>query len=60
MPPDCVDEEFASLSGLILWQPGRIPKAADSIRWQGWQFEVVDVDDKRIDKVLASDPATRT
>jgi putative hemolysin len=59
-PADGVDEEFATLSGLILWQLGRIPKAADSIRWQGWQFEVVDMDGKRIDKVLASRPSTRT
>lgn len=59
-PADRVDEEFNILGGLILWQLGRIPKATDSIRWHGWQFEVVDMDGQRIDKVLASRTATRT
>lgn len=53
-PAEGVDEDFDTLGGLILWQLGRIPQAADSIRWQGWQFEVVDMDGQRIDKVMAS------
>jgi putative hemolysin len=57
-PADGIDEEFDTLSGLVLWRLGRIPKATDSIRWQGWQFEVVDMDGQRIDKVLASRAAS--
>ena len=53
-PADGIDEEFDTLSGLVLWRLGRIPKATESIRWQGWRFEVVDMDGQRIDKVLAS------
>ncbi len=26
----------------------------DTVQWEGWQFEVVDMDGKTIDKVLAS------
>jgi putative hemolysin len=48
------DEDFETLSGLIFWRLGRISKTGDSIRWQGWTFEVVDMDGQRIDKVLAS------
>ena len=33
---------------------GRLPATADSVEWQGWRFEVVDLDGKRVDKVLAS------
>ena len=33
---------------------GRLPDTADSVDWEGWRFEVVDLDGKRIDKVLAS------
>ena len=26
---------------------------ADAVEWEGWRFEVVDLDGKRVDKVLA-------
>ena len=48
------DEDFETVSGLIQWQLGRIPRETDSVSWQGWRFEVVDMDGYRIDKVLAS------
>jgi putative hemolysin len=48
------DEDFETVSGLIHWQLGRIPRVTDHIAWQGWRFEVVDMDGYRIDKVLAS------
>jgi putative hemolysin len=47
------DEDFETVSGLIHWQLGRIPRVTDSVSWQGWRFEVVDMDGNRIDKVLA-------
>ncbi len=52
------DADFETASGLILWQLGRIPRTSDRIRWQGWSFEVVDMDGPRIDKILASRLAT--
>jgi putative hemolysin len=33
---------------------GRVPHTADVAEWQGWRFEIVDMDKHRIDKVLAS------
>jgi len=33
---------------------GRIPATGDVIIWDGWQFEVVDMDGYRVDKVLTS------
>ncbi len=33
---------------------GRLPLTTDSVVWDGWRFEVVDMDGKRVDKVLAS------
>jgi putative hemolysin len=59
-PGHDVDEDFETISGLILWKLGRIPRTGDSIRWQGWTFEVVDMDGQRIDKVLASRAPART
>jgi len=51
--PDGHDEDFETLSGLIYWRLGRIPRVPDAVAWQGWTFEVVDMDAQRIDKVLA-------
>ena len=53
-PDPDIDEDFETVSGLIHWRLGRIPRTTDSIRWQGWTFEVVDMDGQRIDKVLAA------
>jgi putative hemolysin len=33
---------------------GRVPRAGDHVSWEGWRFEVVDMDGRRIDKVLAT------
>jgi putative hemolysin len=32
----------------------RIPREADHFEWQGYRFEVVDMDGKRVDKLLVS------
>jgi putative hemolysin len=33
---------------------GRVPKTADHFEWNGMRFEVVDMDGRRIDKVLVN------
>ena len=33
---------------------GRVPKTADEFEWGGLRFEVVDMDGRRIDKVMVS------
>jgi putative hemolysin len=45
---------YNTISGLIMMQLGRIPKTTDKIEWAGWCLEIVDMDGKRIDKVLAT------
>jgi len=45
---------YNTLAGMIMLLLGRLPSAADSVEWAGWRFEVVDLDGKRVDKVLAS------
>ncbi len=45
---------YHTLSGLIMWQLGRLPQTSDVTTWEGWRLEVVDLDGKRVDKVLAS------
>ena len=33
---------------------GRLPALADVITWEGWRLEIVDLDGRTIDKVLAT------
>jgi len=39
---------------MIMLLLGRLPETTDSVEWEGWRFEVVDLDGKRVDKVLVS------
>ena len=45
---------YNTLAGMIMLLLGRLPETTDSVEWEGWRFEVVDLDGKRVDKVLAS------
>jgi putative hemolysin len=55
---DSVPEEergrYHTLSGMMMLLSGRLPKEGDAVNWEGWHFEIVDMDAKVIDKVLAS------
>ena len=46
-------ERYHTLSGMMLLLLGRLPQVADSAEWDGWRLEIVDMDRRRIDKVLA-------
>jgi putative hemolysin len=45
---------YNTLAGMVMLLLGRLPRTADSVEWEGWRFEVVDLDGKRVDKVLAA------
>jgi putative hemolysin len=45
---------YHTLSGLVMWQLGRMPQTGDIMTWESWSLEIVDLDGQRIDKVLAS------
>ncbi|RDW12760.1 hemolysin family protein [Paracoccus thiocyanatus] len=46
------DGDFSTVAGLVLDLAGRLPQAGDRVDWQGWRIEVVDMDHRRIDKLL--------
>jgi len=39
---------------MVMLLLGRLPVTADRVEWLGWTFEVVDLDGKRVDKVLVT------
>ena len=45
---------YNTLSGMLMLLMGRIPTASEAVDWENWRFEVMDMDGKRIDKVLAT------
>ena len=52
---DLSDEEagnYNTLGGFMMHHLGRIPKEADSFIFREYYFEVMDMDGKRVDKVL--------
>lgn len=46
------ENEFDTLAGFILHELKRIPVTGDKFEWRGFDFEIVDMDGQRIDKVL--------
>jgi putative hemolysin len=47
-------ENFHTLAGFVMLRLGRIPLTGDHFDWGRWRFEVVDMDGRRVDKVLLS------
>jgi len=45
-------DDYTTLAGFVLAQLGHLPATGESFRWRGMRFEVVDMDGRRIDKLL--------
>ncbi|MDR1527917.1 MAG: hemolysin family protein [Dysgonamonadaceae bacterium] len=46
------DNEYNTLGGLILEELGHIPRPGETLEWESFRLEVVDMDGARIDKVI--------
>jgi putative hemolysin len=54
---DLPEEErigYQTLGGFVMSQIGQIPSAGQYFEWNGMRFEVIDMDGRRVDKVLVS------
>ncbi|MBY0302075.1 MULTISPECIES: hemolysin family protein [Sphingomonas] len=49
------DRDYATVAGLALAVFRKLPLEGESFEEQGWKFEVVDLDGRRIDKLLVSE-----
>jgi putative hemolysin len=43
---------YHTIGGFVMARLGRVPRTADTFEWGGLKFEVMDMDGRRIDKVL--------
>jgi putative hemolysin len=48
--------DYQTLAGFMIDRLGRIPSAGDHFHWDGGRFEVVDMDGRRVDKVMVKPP----
>jgi putative hemolysin len=48
------DRDFATVAGLALWRLKHLPVTGESFDYKAWRFEIVDMDGRRIDKLLVS------
>ncbi len=48
------DREFATAAGYVLWVLKKLPQEGEAFEEQGWRFEVVDMDGRKIDKLLVT------
>ncbi|MBE2184702.1 MAG: HlyC/CorC family transporter [Anaerolineae bacterium] len=60
MPPDLEDVDFNTIAGLVLAVLSRIPTAGDTLETGGYRIEVVDMDERRVDKVLITPPESES
>lgn len=51
------DRDYESVAGLVLDRAGILPDVGAHVTVAGWRIEVVDLDGRRIDKLLVSQPA---
>ncbi|WP_200845182.1 hemolysin family protein [Roseomonas sp. 18066] len=54
LPELPAEGSYHTVAGLMLALLQRVPREGDRIVWAGWRFEIVDMDGRRIDKVLVS------
>jgi putative hemolysin len=48
--------DFNTIAGFVLHRLGHLPEAGEYFDWRDYRFEVVDLDGRRIDKILVSPP----
>jgi putative hemolysin len=48
------ENEYETLSGFIMTSLGRLPQTADHFEWNNLRFEVIDMDGRRVDKILVT------
>jgi putative hemolysin len=54
LPPLPHEDEYETLSGFVMMSLGRVPQPTDRFEWHGLKFEIMDMDGRRVDKVLVT------
>jgi putative hemolysin len=54
------DPDFHTLGGYLMARLNRVPMVADRVTADGWRFEIVEMDGRRVDRVLVAPVPART
>ncbi|HEX7929638.1 MAG TPA: hemolysin family protein [Sphingomicrobium sp.] len=54
------DRDYSTVAGFALWVLKRLPQTGETFAHDGWKFEVIDMDGRKIDKLLVSRPKRRS
>lgn len=46
------DPDYETVAGFVLDELKHLPELGEKFQWNGWNFEVIDLDGRRIDKLL--------
>jgi len=46
--------DYETVAGLVIGELHHLPATGEAVEAHGWRFEVMDMDGRRVDKVLAS------
>ena len=52
--PEEEEGQYITLGGFVMTHLEKIPIAGDYFEWGGYRFEVVDMDERRVDKILVT------
>src|SRR5829696_3523022 len=50
------EADYHTVGGMVMDNLGRVPATGDRFDWEGYTFEVLDMDGRRVDKVLITPP----
>lgn len=53
------ERDFSTVAGFALSVLKHIPETGETFKYDGWSFEVVDMDGRKIDKLIASPPKAK-
>jgi putative hemolysin len=54
------DRDYATIAGFALSVLKHLPETGETFSYDGWKFEIVDLDGRKIDKLIASRPQRRS
>lgn len=57
--PEGAGSDYRTLAGFVLAQVGHLPNIGESFVWSDFRFEVVDMDNRRIDRVMVARAVAR-
>jgi len=54
--PEEAGRDYQTVAGFVVSQLAHVPTEGEIFEWNGWRFEIIDMDRHRVDKVLATPP----